>query len=132
MNIQRLGTFQSDPREPPHRLSRVVVGGVGGRLADGVRQDTGSQVTIQMRMLCRVIGGGGDEKRLAFSPSTGPCPKSRPVHVVDNVRRPTLLSTTIVTSPYAVDNARFFKPSLAFTQPRSNALVRTLLYTSKQ
>jgi len=39
-----------------------------GRLADGIGQDTGGQMTILMRMLCRVIGLKGATIRSLHSP----------------------------------------------------------------
>jgi len=46
----------------------VVVSGVAGRPADGIGQDTGSQVMLQMHMLCRVIGLKGVTIRGLDSP----------------------------------------------------------------
>jgi len=46
----------------------MVFGGMSGSLVDGVGQDTGGQVTIQMRMLCLVIGLKGTTIRGLHSP----------------------------------------------------------------
>lgn len=78
----------------------MAVNGVG-HPADGVRQYTGGQVTIQMRMLCSMVGLKGAIIRGLHSPLPPPCAQSIGLGTLST----TCVGLVIVTSLYAVNGS---------------------------